>query len=64
MSLRRNKKSSILFLYKKGRKERILDNKKYPSEFFYGYKELQKDLLELEKVKEEEENIVQRKVHF
>ena len=43
MSLRRNKKSSILFLYKKGRKERIFDNKKYPSEFFYGYEELEKE---------------------
>tara|TARA_A100001388_G_scaffold265074_1_gene236916 strand:- start:109 stop:1221 length:1113 start_codon:yes stop_codon:yes gene_type:complete len=42
MNLKNNKDISILYLYKKGRKERLLDNKIFPSEFFYGYQELKK----------------------
>jgi len=42
MNLKKNKDISILYLYKKGRKQRLLDNKIFPSEFFYGYEELKK----------------------
>ena len=43
MDFTKDKELSILFIFKKGRKERLFDNKKFPSEFFYGYKELEKD---------------------
>tara|TARA_Y100000589_G_scaffold305927_1_gene320267 strand:- start:7569 stop:8681 length:1113 start_codon:yes stop_codon:yes gene_type:complete len=43
MNLKKNKEISILFLYKKGRKDRLKDNLKFPSEFFYGYKDLEKE---------------------
>ena len=42
MNLKKNKNISILYLYKRGRKERLQDNKIFPSEFFYGYEELKK----------------------
>lgn len=43
MNLKKSKEISILFLYKKGRKKRLLNNHDFPSEFFYGYNELKKD---------------------
>ena len=43
MNLKKNKKVSLLFFFKKGRKERLIENKKFPSEFLYGYKELEKE---------------------
>jgi len=43
MNLKKNKEFSILFFFKKGRRERIIDNKNFPSEFFYGYEELEKE---------------------
>ncbi len=43
MTLKKNKEVSILFFFKKGRRERIFDKKNFPSEFFYGYEELEKE---------------------
>ena len=43
MSIVFNKDTTILFLFKEGRKERLNDDKSCPSEFFYCYKELLKD---------------------
>ena len=43
MNLKKNKEASILFFFKKGRKERIFSNNNFPSEFFYGYEELDKE---------------------
>ena len=43
MNLKKNNEVSLLFFFKKGRKERLIENKKFPSEFLYGYKELEKE---------------------
>ena len=43
MNLKKNNEISILFLFKKGRKDRLKDAKKFPSEFFYGFEELKKE---------------------
>lgn len=43
MNLRINKKNSIIYLFKKGRKQRLINTENTPSEFFYGYKELKKE---------------------
>ena len=43
MNLKKNNKFSLLFFFKKGRKERLIENKNFPSEFLYGYKELEKE---------------------
>ena len=43
MNLKKNKEVSLLFFFKKGRKDRLFDNKNFPSEFLYGYKELEKE---------------------
>ena len=40
---KKNKEVSLLFFLKKGRKERLIENKNFPSEFLYGYKELEKE---------------------
>ncbi len=43
MNLKKNKEVSLLFFFKKGRRERLFENKNFPSEFFYGYKEIEKE---------------------
>tara|TARA_Y100000991_G_scaffold202404_1_gene176204 strand:- start:612 stop:1715 length:1104 start_codon:yes stop_codon:yes gene_type:complete len=43
MYLRPNKKISIIYLFKNGRKERLKFLENSPSEFFYGFKELHKE---------------------
>ncbi len=47
-------KKSIIFLFKKGRMERMNDLKNLPSEFFYGYKELNEENYDIQILEEKE----------
>ena len=54
MYSRRYRKKSIIFLFKKGRMERINDLINSPSEFFYGYKELNKEYYDTKLLEEKD----------
>ena len=52
-----NKNDLIIYLFKKGRVERIENAKNYPSEFFYGFLELQEEGFNIKLLEEKDLNI-------
>ena len=59
-----NKKISIIFLYKKGRKERLNYLNNIPSEFFYGYREFKEEGLSVNFLEELDLNITFKNIYF
>ena len=43
MNTKINKNDLIIYLFKKGRSERLANTKNYPSEYFYGFLELREE---------------------
>tara|TARA_B100000886_G_scaffold335824_1_gene293514 strand:- start:14364 stop:15467 length:1104 start_codon:yes stop_codon:yes gene_type:complete len=52
-----NKNDLIIYLFKKGRAERLENTKNYPSEFFYGFLELQNEGFNIKLLEEKDLNI-------
>ena len=60
-----NKNNLISFVFKGGRNKRLLqENLKFPSEFFYGYLELNKQGYNINKFEEEELGLRIENINF
>ncbi len=57
MNIKTKNKIKITYLFKKGRKKRLKNIEKCPSEFFYGYKELKNENYDLKILEEQDLNI-------